>query len=468
MLKNRFVFYALFIVAAVGAGVLILDRQAPPERAAYGFRPPATPKTPWEPTAERIAKANDGFSVDSSRPENKPLAGQDTPADWPQFNGIQRDNKSSETGLLKEWPKEGPPLVWMAKGVGVGYSTVAVVDGVVYTMGNKGESEAIIALDLGTGEKIWSTPFAPASQLSAGNGPRSTPTVNNGLVFGLGGNGDLACLEAATGKLRWQKNILREFEGGVPGWGICESVLIDGDKLICTPGGTKGTLVALNPSTGDLLWKSVAPEKDGAGYASPLAAEIGGVRQYVQFTSRGTLGVRADDGEFLWRENSAANGTANCSSPLVDGDLVFCASGYGNGGALVKLASSSSKTTAKLVYKTKEMKSHHGDMVIVDGLLFGSDEAILTCLELGTGKIKWQNRSVGKGSVTFADGRIYLRSESGPIALVEATGEAYREHGKFEQPHRSGSSAWPHPVVAAGKLFLRDQDVLLCYDVKAK
>jgi outer membrane protein assembly factor BamB len=336
-------------------------------------------------------------------------------------------------------------------------------------MGNKGKNEAIIALDAGTGEKIWSTPIGWASKLSAGDGPRSTPTVSSGAVYGLGGNGDLACLDAATGKIRWQKNIVKEFDGGVPGWGICESVLIDGDKLICTPGGNKGTLVALNPANGGVVWRSVVADKDGAGYASPAVAEAGGVRQYVQFTSRGTLGVRADDGKFLWRENSAANGTANCSSPLVDGDFVFSASGYGNGGALLKLSGDSSKTTANLVYATKEMKSHHGDMVIVDGLLFGSnDPGILTCLDLASGKVKWQNRSVGKGAVTYADGRIYLRSEQGPVALVEATGEAYREHGRFDQPNRSGASAWSHPVVAAGKLFLRDQDVLLCYDVTAR
>jgi outer membrane protein assembly factor BamB len=246
-------------------------------------------------------------------------------------------------------------------------------------------------------------------------------------------------------------------------------VLIDQGRLICTPGGDSATLVALDAKTGDVLWKSQVPEKDRAAYASPAFAQVDGVRQYVQFTSSGTVGVRADDGKFLWRENKASNPNANCSSPLVAGNLVFTASNYGTGGALVRLTASGSDVAAKLVYFTQDMKSHHGDMVIVDGLLYGSnDPGILTCLELETGILKWQNRSIGKGAVTYADGRIYLRSEDGTMALVEATGEAYRETGRFKQPNRSSSSAWAHPVVAAGRLFLRDQDVLLCYDLKQR
>jgi outer membrane protein assembly factor BamB len=276
------------------------------------------------------------------------------------------------------------------------------------------------------------------------------------------------CLDAKSGDIRWQKNILTEFGGSTPGWGTSESLLVDGNRVICTPGGNKATMVALEAESGEVIWKSLTPEKDPPGYASASIAEVGGIRQYVQFTNAGTIGLRAEDGHFLWRENSASNGTANCSSPLVAGDLVFSASNYGTGGALVKLAANGSEMTAERVYHTREMKNHHGDMVIVDGLIFGSnDPGILMCLDLESGDVKWKNRSVGKGSVTYADGAIYLRSEQGPIALVKATGEKYSELGRFDQPQRSDASAWAHPVVAAGKLFLRDQDLLLCYDVKA-
>ncbi|MGE3314063.1 MAG: PQQ-binding-like beta-propeller repeat protein [Planctomycetaceae bacterium] len=468
-MKKRLVAYAALIVVVVTVSVFILSRERAPIRGGFAFAGGgrSAPTKAWEPSAKLDEQANEGFEVTKKGADATPTAGKSTELDWPQFNGPKRDNKSPETGLLQSWPKEGPELVWSSKGLGIGYSTVAVADGVLYTMGNKGESEAVIALDAGSGEKIWSTPISWASKLSAGDGPRSTPTISGDAVLALGGNGDLACLEKSSGKIRWRKNIMHDFEGGVPGWGVCESVLVDGNKVICTPGGAKGTIVALDINTGEPIWKSVLPQKDGAGYASAAVAEIGGVRQYIQFTARGTVGVSADDGDFLWREDSAANPTANCSSPLIEKNLVFSASSYGQGGALVKVTGSDSSFQAERVYHTSDMKNHHGDMVIVDGLLYGSDDAIFTCLELETGKVKWQNRSVGKGAVTFADGRIYLRSETGPVALIEPSGEGYREKGRFQQPDRSSASAWAHPVVAAGKLFLRDQDLLLCYNVTA-
>jgi outer membrane protein assembly factor BamB len=225
-------------------------------------------------------------------------------------------------------------------------------------------------------------------------------------------------------------------------------------------------MAALDPETGNEIWTTLVPEQDQAAYASPLVVEVGGIRQYVQFLAGGIVSVRATDGQFLWRENSSANSTANCSSPLAVGDLVFSASNYGTGGALVRMKAEGAAVVAERVYHTSNMKSHHGDMVIVDGLLYGSDDpGILTCLDLETGDVRWQNRSVGKSSVTWADGRLYVRSERGPVALVDAIGSEYHELGKFDQPDRSSSSAWSHPVVAHGRLFLRDQDVLLCYDV---
>jgi outer membrane protein assembly factor BamB len=463
--RYRFAIDALLIVVVVGISLVIMSREAPPRRDSGDV--PAPPKEAWTPSATFDAEANADFGVETDRSDNDRLAGKRPGADWPQFNGLHRDNKSLETGLLPTWPAGGPRRAWASRGLGAGYSSVAVVNGVVYTMGNKGASEAIIALDAGTGEKIWSTPFAWAAHLSVGDGPRSTPSVSAGAVYGLGGYGDLVCLDAGSGAIRWKTNILHDFKAQNIAWGICESVLIDEDRLICTPGGDNATLVALDPKTGKLLWKALVPEKDRAGYASATVADVGGVRQYVQFTASGTVGIRADDGKFLWRENSAANFSANCSSPQVAGGLVFSSSSYGTGGALVQLSANHSTVTAKLVYRTHDLSSHHGDMVIVDGMLYGaSDSGVLTCIDLASGKVKWRSRSVGKGAVTYADGRIYLRSEEGPVVLVEATGAGYRELGRLEPPKSKNSSAWSHPVVAAGKLFLRDQDTLLCYDLK--
>jgi outer membrane protein assembly factor BamB len=425
------------------------------------------PKEPWKPSPKFDTEANADFQVDAAQKDNVPLAGKNIGADWPQFNGPHRDNKSLEKDLSGRWAEGGPRLAWTSHGIGTGFSSVAVVQGVVYTMGNKGASETVIALDAGTGEKIWSTPVSWASHPSAGDGPRSTPSVGRGSVFGLGGNGDLACLDAKSGAIRWQTNIMKEFGGETPGWGVCESVLIDQNRLICTPGGSKATLVALNPESGEVIWKALVPQKDRAGYASPAVAEVGGLRQYVQFTSSGTVGVRADNGDFLWRDDSASNGSANCSSPLVAGSFVFTSSSYGSGGSLVKLVANSSGVNAERVYHTHHMSVHHGDMVIVDGLLFGaSDPGILTCLDLATGNVKWPSRAAGKGSITYADGRLYLRTEQGTMILVQAAGDGYHELGRFDQPNRSKSAAWAHPVVAAGRLFLRDQDLLLCYDLK--
>jgi outer membrane protein assembly factor BamB len=322
-------------------------------------------------------------------------------------------------------------------------------------------------MEVNTGEPKWKTDIGPIRRDGAGDGPRCTPTIDGDKVYALGAQGALVCLELKTGRGIWQKNILREYDASNIGWGISESVLIDGEKLICTPGGRNATVVALNKRTGETIWKSAVPGNPAAAYASPIVVEAAGVRQYVNFTHSAIVGVRASDGEFLWQDNGSANGTANCSTALAFDNYVFSASGYGTGGALVELSPSGDGVTARRVYKTNDMKNHHGGMVHLDGYIYGSnDPGLLVCMEAKTGKVVWQDRSVGKGSLTYADGHLYLRSENGPMALVEATPQGYREKGRFDQPQRSNHSSWAHPVVAQGKLFLRDMDVLLAYDVR--
>ncbi len=391
-------------------------------------------------------------------------------ADFSSFRGPKRDNISTDTGLLKSWPQGGPKLLWTSKGIGEGYSTVAVVGGRAYTMGaTPTGGESVHAIDLAGGNIVWSTKISGEYRASVGNGPRGTPTIDGNRLYAQGLSGDVACLDLESGRILWQKNVLKTFNGSRPGWAICESVLIDGQKMICTPGGKNATMVALDKVTGDELWRSAAPGSPQAAYSSPIITTVGGVKQYVNFTRNAVIGVRASDGAFLWSQSGSANGTANCSSPLAAGNLVFSASGYGKGGALVELASAGGKTTSKQVYHTRNMKNHHGGMVLLKGFLYGfNDGGGLTCLELKTGQVAWRNRSVGKGAVTYADGHIYLRSEGGRVALVEAKTSAYTQKGVFAQPQRSRRPAWAHPVVADGKLFLRDQDVLLAYDIKGK
>lgn len=413
-----------------------------------------------------------GKAATARKPAAKSEAGRATTGnseagDWAYFCGPTGDNVSTAKGLLQEWPDRGPAEAWRATGLGEGYSSVAVADGMVFTMGNVGASETVTAISLDSGDVVWQKETAQASKLSAGDGPRGTPTYDDGKVYSLGGNGDLTCLDAKTGEISWKLNILKEFKGNNITWGISESPLIDGEKLICTPGGSNGSIVALDKATGKPIWRSTVPGKSPAGYSSAIVAEVGGVRQYIQFMHAGTAGVRADNGDFLWGNNDSANGTANCSSPLFSDGMVFTASGYSKGGAMVKLKAAGKNVKATHVYHTNKMESHHGGMVLLDGHIYGSsDPGIVRCLDLATGKVKWENRSVGKGSITCAEGYLYIRSEQGPVALAKATPAGYTETGRFNQPDRSGAAAWAHPVVSHGKLFLRDQDLLLAYDVR--
>lgn len=388
--------------------------------------------------------------------------------DWPQFRGPNRDNVSHETGLLKQWPEDGPALAWKTTGLGDGYSSVAVSRGRIYTMGNRKNAEYLIALDAETGDELWALRTGEAYRNGTGDGPRGTPTVDGNHVYALGANGDLVCATADKGKKAWHVNILKEFDGDNIVWGISESVLVDGDHVLCTPGGKKATFVALHKKTGKPVWRSTVKDRPQAAYSSMIAIEVGDMKQYVNFVHTAVVGVKASDGKVLWIDQKSANGTANCSTPIFHGNAVFSASGYGTGGALVRLASAGSNIKAKLAYDTKKMKNHHGGMAAVDGYLYGFDEDVLTCLELETGEVKWYDRSVGKGSLTIADGMLYLRSENGPVALAEVSPKGYAETGRFHQPDRSDKPSWSHPAVANGKLYLRDMDTLLAFDVRAE
>jgi len=363
--------------------------------------------------------------------------------------------------------------VWKATGLGDGYSEVSVAKGRIFTMGDrrdpknpKGAVECfVIALDEAKGKEIWATRIGDRYS----DGPRSTPTVDGDRVYALSPHGDLLCLDAATGKKHWGKSLPKDFGGHVGGWQYCESVLIDGDRLICTPGGKDATLVALDKKTGDTVWKAKVPEKarddSRAEYSSVVIADVGGQKQYIQFLHRGVVGIKAADGTYLWRYDHPANGTANCSTPIYHDGHVFAASSYGNGGGLARLTRDGDETTAKEVYFSKEMQNHHGGMVLVDGYLYGEGGGRLYCIEFKSGKVMWENGRPGKGSIAYADGRLYYRNEGGPVTLVEANPKKYVEHGRFEPP-RGNHSAWPHPVIANGKLYIRHADLLMCYDVK--
>ena len=405
------------------------------------------------------------------------LADSPKPFDWPQWQGPDRNAVSKERGLLKEWPKDGPPLAWEAKGLGGGYSGPSIAAGRVFGMGNRGKDEVVWALSETDGKELWATRLGPAYQQRAPQGkegPACTPTVDGELLYALGLGGDLACLHVADGKIVWRKSLTADFGGKAPNWSYRESPLVDGERLVCTPGGQATTLVALDKKTGATVWKSQVPGAPPAAYASAIVIDCAGQRQYVQFTQRGVVAVAAADGKFLWRYDQPANRMGiNCSTPVACNAQVFASSAYGTGGGLVKLSKDAQGgVKAEEVYFTKNMQNHHGGMILLDGYLYGAtggnEGGRLCCLEFETGKVMWDERKVPKGSVALADGRLYYRTEAGPVILVEPSPKGYVERGRFNQPDRSRAAAWPHPVIANGKLYLRDQDVLLCYDVKGK
>lgn len=398
--------------------------------------------------------------------------------DCPQFRGPQRDGKCGETGLLKQWPDGGLKLLWKIEDLGKGYSAVAIVGDKIFTMGDikleGSDSQCIIAYDLKTRKRLWAAPVGPPHA----SGPRGTPTVDGDYVCAIGTSGDIACAETATGKVVWRKNFIKDFGGKVMSmWKYCESPLVDGDQVVCTPGGKDATIVALNKKTGKLIWKCGIPEigqrgKDGAAYSSIVVSEGGGVRQYVQIVGRGAISVAADDGRFLWGYNRIANGTANISTPQIRGDYVFVTTCYNTGSALLKLSGNKKKVKAKEVYflKPKQFDNHHGGVVLVGDHLYGGagqNRGTPTCLEFLTGKIAWKADAPAKGSaaIVYADGHLVFRYDKGPVFLFEATPKAFKSKGRLD-PLTAKGAAWSHPVIHDGKLYLRHYNILMCYELR--
>ncbi|MCE9603347.1 MAG: PQQ-like beta-propeller repeat protein [Planctomycetia bacterium] len=403
-------------------------------------------------------------------------AGSVSAQSWPQWRGPNRDGVSSATGLLAKWPEEGPPLLWQVENLGKGMASLAVSGGRIFTLGQVGNAAKLIAVSEADGKPLWQTDVG-------GGNPNCTPTVDGNLVFALGRDGDLICCDAATGALVWKKSLAADFGGKMmSGWGYSESPLVDGDRLICTPGAPDAQIAALDKKTGTLVWKSAAPSdwggdkgKDGAGYSSIVISNGAGVKQYVQLTGRGLISVAADDGRVLWTYNRVANGTANIPTPIVDGDHVFCSSGYGTGAALLKLAKEGAGVKADEVYflKASELENHHGGMIRIGKYIYcghGHNNGFPMCIEMMTGERKWErSRGAGIGSAAalYADGHLYFRYEDGEMALIKADPEKYELVSQFKLASVKGKS-WPHPVIVDGKLFIRDQETLLCYDIKMR
>lgn len=400
-------------------------------------------------------------------------------SDWPQWRGPERNGTSKESGLLKQWTAEGPKLLWQVNDIGDGYSTPAVVGTRIYVMSNRGlENEFVQALSTKDGKNIWTTRVGNVGnpdQNPSYPKARSTPTINGAFVYALGSDGDLACLDAKNGKIRWQKNIRKEF-GGQPGeWAYAESPLVDGDLVVVTPGGAQSTMVALNKKTGALVWKSAIPGGDPAGYASAVVVQGGGRKQYVQLLEKGMVGVDAKTGQFLWRYKDVAKGPAQYFTPVAREGYVY-GGALGIGGGLVRLKPDGSGVAAEQVYFVRGLPNGIGGAVLIGDILYGTEVGqALVAVEFTTGKVKWKAENVGWSSVASADGLLFLHKVSGDVALVEATPEGYREKGKFTPPSQPKhkqvgqypEGAFAYPVIANGRLYIRDLGTLWAYDIKA-
>lgn len=402
--------------------------------------------------------------------------------DWPQWRGPERNGRSTETGLLGQWPADGPPLAWQADGLGGGYSSLSIVDGRIFTMGDIGDAQYVVALSEEGGEHLWKTEVGPQHDDEYG-GPRATPTIDGERLYALGTAGDLVCLETSTGREVWRRHLVEDFGGdlmkamGQYDWRFAESPLVDGERVIVTPGAPDAMVVALDKASGEEIWRAAVPElgekgADGAAYSSVVISHGAGVKQYVQLVGRGVIGLEADSGRFLWGYNRVANDVANIPTPVIHGDYVLASSGYGTGSVLLRLVPDGDGVAAEEVYflEGSVMQNHHGGLILNDGFVYtgtGHNKGFPMSVRFEDGEVVWgpvRNDGRGSAAVTFADDRLYFRYQDGTMILVEATPEAYRQHGSFVIPEVANFS-WSHPVISDGKLYLREQDRLYVYDV---
>ena len=377
---------------------------------------------------------------------------------------------SRERDLLATWPASGPRQLWLSRDVGLGYSGPAVVGNQLLIMGTRDEREWLMSIDASTGKLSWSAEIGPLYENDYGDGPRGTPTVDGDRVYALGGQGTLVCVALADGQVRWQRT-MQELGGRAPEWGFSESPLVDGNQLVCTPGGDQGALAALDKMTGKEIWRS-KEFTDGAQYASIVVGDPHGTRQYIQLTMKHVVGIRAEDGQLLWQADWPGR-TAVVPTPIYGNGHVYVTAGYGAGCKLLKIESDNNVTE---VYSNLEMQNQHGGVILVGDFLYGySDKGGWICQEFLTGETVWrERRKLGKGAVAYADGKLYCISErEGTVALLAASADSFRELSRFTlepqtELRRPQGRIWTHPVIAGGRMYLRDQELLFCFDVKGK
>lgn len=387
--------------------------------------------------------------------------------DWPQWRGPNRDDVSTETGLLQQWPEGGPEKLWTSDKGGLGYAGFSVVGDELFTMGLEDDKEFVVCMDANDGSVKWSTVIADRFENNWGDGPRSTPAVDGNFVYAMSGRGTLACLRRQSGEIAWSRE-MQDLGGETPFWGYAESPLVDGNKVICTPGGDQGTLAALNKANGEVIWRST-DLTDPAHYASTISATINGTEQYIQLTPSTLVGVNARTGDVIWKQEWPGK-TAVIPTPIYSDGSVYVSSGYGVGCMKIDIGPDNTVTEE---FTNKVMRNHHGGVILVDGNYYGySDSVGWVCQDGETGEVTWREKGeLGKGAIAYADNRFYLQDEeTGEVVLIEASTEGWSEKGRFKiepqtERRKPAGKIWVHPVIANGKLYLRDQEIICCYDI---
>jgi outer membrane protein assembly factor BamB len=391
--------------------------------------------------------------------------------EWPCFHGLNRDNKSAETGLLQKWPDQGPPLALTIPGLGDGYTGVSIAAGRIFTAGMTENQTFVLAFDM-KGNLLWKQANGPAWSTTQPwattyTGSRSTPTYDNGVLYHLGEMGRLSAFDSKTGTILWSCELSTQFEAEIPDYAYCESVTIDGEYLYCTPAGKKGFLVCLNKKNGELIWSNTGIPGTAA-FSSLIMAESNGFRQHIGLSSNSIFGVDSKTGTLLWKTDFENQRSNNITDAIFYNGYVLTSTGYGKGCVLIKLASTGDKIVPETVWSTELMDNQHGGVILHNGYVFGSGNNARGwfCLDFPTGKQMWN--APGNGSITYADNMLYCLEEKGMMKLVKAIPEKFEIVSSFQVPNGGKGMYWTHPVVCGGRLYVRHMDKLFVYDIKQK
>ena len=395
--------------------------------------------------------------------------------DWLQWRGENREGIVKQAGLNLDWTQKKPSLLWTFRQAGAGYSAPVIAGTTLYCQGATDEKDFAFALDTKTGNLKWEQILGEQSVVDRGNGPRGSVTIDGDKLYLIRGTGQIHCLSAADGKMIWQKDFIKDFDGKLMSrWGYSESPLIDGNLVICTPGGRQGTMVALDKNTGAIVWQC-KEWTDDAGHSSPIVAEVDGTRQFIQQSAKGVAGVSAKDGKLLWKVEIDGYRTAVIPTPIYHDRMVYVTAGYNVGCNLIKLTKVGDSFKTETVYANKNMVNQHGGVVLINGYIYGfSDDRTWVCQNLKTGESVWKERNneVAKGCILAVNDRLLLLNErDGLLTVVAASSDGWKEFGRMTIPERTNvktqdNAVWTHPVIANGKLYVRDQDLLFCFDLK--